>query len=231
MEDFAYALQGLINEKTKKPYTSREYIKEKRNLGEYGDEPEISALSKVLERTIRIYSSTKTLGIHSGYVLRSQYPEKDHHSPILLHFIPDLYAPHYQAIKLKGNTDARESPNDGPPSEQVLNNQNSLDVRSERQITWNKVLKRQINQSYWLIKNSNNRYNEILSYFQSGSVPKRIKSSKAKSSWKSKIGKKYKYDEKLDRILELKKVSYEFLSNVFQKPEFKSSNSSYDCWY
>ena len=65
--DFVEPLEGLINVQTQKPYTAEQYIKGKRMLGEYGDEPEILALSKVLKRTIAVYEEVWDGDYRTGF--------------------------------------------------------------------------------------------------------------------------------------------------------------------
>ena len=226
---FEPMLTGLINDSNQETYTPKKYIQEKRIDGTYGDEPEIFALSKVLKRSIRVYIPVMFNQILAGFSFRSEYKGEEGF-PILLNFIQDQYAPHYQAIKLKSQTKSECQ------EVKKKNQEQQQETKSEENLLLNtkKIAKRQANQNYGLIKGVNNRYNEILHYFQSGKaqlIPKRIKSPKQKSSWKVKVAKKYQYDEELDRILEKKKVSYENLSNIFPKQELSLENKEYECWY
>ena len=217
LSDFKPLLKGLINESTLKPYTPTQYIKEKRIDGEYGDEPEIYALSKVLKTTIKVFQPSIVNGKLIGFSFRSEYKGNAKNLPILLNFIADQC--HYQAIKKKEIL---------PPKTQITklsslkNEEKSSNSDIEDNFKLKKVLKREMNQYYCQITDTNNRYNEILQFFQSGTAqvtPKRLKTQKQRNKWKIKTQRKYKYDEVLDRILELKKVSYEYLSELFPKPE------------
>jgi len=73
LEEFAPSLRGLINPKNQKPYSPKMYIEEKRNDGEYGDEPEIRALSQVLNRTIRIYEPHYLNKSFDGFSFKIEY--------------------------------------------------------------------------------------------------------------------------------------------------------------
>jgi len=237
ISEFNHFLNGLINEETQESYLPKEYISEKSIDGVYGDDPEIFALSKELHLTIRVYEALYQENVLLGFILRSEYIERKSKNQILLHFIPCEYAPHYQAIQVKK---AKEN---ALPNSQI-NSQNKekgpLKTLAKENLSQTspfskfQVNKRKTDQEYGLIKPSNNKYNEILAFFQSEEqqvVPKRLKNSSTKFSWKAKVLKKFKYDKELDRILELKKVSYEYLSDLFPKPQIKNSISQYDCFY
>ena len=243
MIDFKQFLDGLINEQTQKPYTSAQYVKQKSKDGEYGDEPEIFALSNILGITIRVYTEFKTDDSLLGYLLRSEYQQKYSSDIILLHFIPNDYAPHYQALKLR-NSILKQMINN-PSQKKELKNESenfkkdNLDPteshmekpKEQSHHDLGKVKRRDINQKYGPIKNFGNKYNEILLFFQKNTIPERFKNLKRKCAWKSKVLKKYKYDELLDRIMELKKVSYPNLPNISNKSKFDSSLVKYEFFY
>ena len=236
LDHFESSLKGLLNEQTNKPYTALEYIKEKRKNGEFADEPEILALSKVLNRTIRVYVSFYTNGKRAGFTIRSEYSVTHPNGLILLHFIPDLYAPHYQAIKpinLESFDTNSVTPNH-QNSDSTETNQNLENPASTSSLNVNTITKRNLRQVYGLMAANNDRYNEVLNFFESGTdqkLPDHLKNAKSRSAWKSKTIEKYKYEGNLKRIMELKSVSYESLSSLFPKPEFESEKHSYNCWF
>ena len=179
LQQFSPSLCGLINVKNQKPYSPKEYIEEKRNDGEYGDEPEIRALSQVLNRTIRVYEPYFLNKNFDGFSFKIEYTSIGNgtENPILLNFIDDKYAPHYQAIEQKKNQKSTSTQGKSISiQEKSIPSQENAQNHPLNSLKSYQVLKRSPNQYYSQRRNSNDKYNEILAYFQSGEnkiVPKK----------------------------------------------------------
>ena len=58
-----------------------------------------------------------------------------------------------------------------------------------------------------------------------------LSTSNHKSTWKARVEKTFKYDKTLDRILQLKQVSYKSLLSLFSKPKFKANQDLYNYYF
>ena len=134
-----------------------EYIDNVRKSGEWGGHPEINALSKILERTIRIYESRHSGKKLLGFILKTQeINDVLQHDPILLHHIPEY---HYQAItpqetilveidtKKSNRKDSNENKDENRDMDQ--HQKDTLEeISPESPFDAKIVAKRQVNQKY-----------------------------------------------------------------------------------
>ena len=191
VNDYKDALEGLINEDTNLPYTLNQYITDKRKIGTWGDEPEISALAKVLNKTIIVFQSQSVDNKLLGYYIRSRYTQNRLEEPLLLYYIYDRYVPHYPAlVKLPDPKSKDINTKSSGLNDEAKKTKSTLDEEKSSTSTVLLPLKRRFDQKYPKSQEDYDRYNDVLQYFQSGKekkVPERLLNSNYKSTWKAKV--------------------------------------------